>query len=56
MSYHSTPENRHFGASFTSVGDVEAKISMSLNIEKIGKRPLIYFPLYTPYGIGEINI
>ena len=29
MSYRSTPENRHFGASFTSIGGVESKILMS---------------------------
>ena len=38
MSYRSTPENRHFGASFTSVGGVEAEISMSQNTEKDRKK------------------
>ena len=38
MSYRSTPENRHFGAGFTSVGGVEAEISMSQNTEKDWKK------------------
>ena len=29
VSHHTTREKRHFGASFTSIGSVEAKISMS---------------------------
>ena len=38
MSYRSTPENRHFGTSFTSVGGVEAEISMSQNTKKDRKK------------------
>ena len=30
MPYRSTPENRHFGVSFTSVGGVEAEISCNV--------------------------
>ena len=34
MSLHSTRENRHFGASFTSLGGVESDISFPKNTEK----------------------
>ena len=34
MSLHSTYENRQFGASFVSVGGVEAEILMPQNTEK----------------------
>ena len=57
MSYHSTPENRHFGASFTSVGGVEfeAEISMSQNTEKDRKKSALGTSM-SIYGVGEINV
>ena len=53
MSLHSTRENGHFGASFRSVGGVEAKISMPQNIEKYQKKSTLgasISRLLHPYG------
>ena len=38
MSLRSTHENRYFGASFMSVGDVEAEISMPQDTKKDWKK------------------
>ena len=53
MSLHSTRENRYFGASFTSVGDVEVEILLPPKwtfSELFCGSGAQYLDLYTPYG------